>query len=268
VQTYTVRFRHYDPALGRWLERDPLDYEDSMNVFQYVRSAPLNEVDPSGLAGGPVHHPYPLYLGGDPNQTCLQLSDDATHNKAHLHIDDAISKEARRLRIGRVPGESARDFQRRVWQGMSSRQRRSIIRESLRAGGVDDSVIDSHMRGICKNADPGTNRTCQRKRPSGGVYNSRGAKVGGVLGAGGAFIAVFDAQAAASSDPNCQRMRDALKEFTADPTNCDILKSARAAADACFLSIGEALGDGKFPCYALDQWDDLIGLCEVNCRKP
>ncbi len=45
---YHVRNRMYHPSLGRWLQRDPLLYVDGMNLYEYVRSAPINEVDPNG----------------------------------------------------------------------------------------------------------------------------------------------------------------------------------------------------------------------------
>ncbi|GMV25109.1 MAG: hypothetical protein AMXMBFR58_11400 [Phycisphaerae bacterium] len=46
---YTVRFRAYSPAYGRWLERDPAGTVDGPNLFEYVGSRPLFAVDPSGL---------------------------------------------------------------------------------------------------------------------------------------------------------------------------------------------------------------------------
>ncbi len=41
--------RMFDPELGRWTRRDPLGYIDGMNVYEYVRSAPLSAVDPHGF---------------------------------------------------------------------------------------------------------------------------------------------------------------------------------------------------------------------------
>ncbi len=46
---YTVRFRWYDPVLGRWLERDPLDYVAAQNLLEYVPSSPARTLDPFGL---------------------------------------------------------------------------------------------------------------------------------------------------------------------------------------------------------------------------
>jgi hypothetical protein len=41
----------YDPALGRFLERDPIGYDDGMNPYQFVGDNPMGRVDPLGLAG-------------------------------------------------------------------------------------------------------------------------------------------------------------------------------------------------------------------------
>lgn len=46
---YTVRFRTYEPGLGRWLERDPAYYVDGVNLYQYTASNPLDFIDPFGL---------------------------------------------------------------------------------------------------------------------------------------------------------------------------------------------------------------------------
>lgn len=61
----------YDTTLGRWLEQDPIGYDDSMNLYQAYRSSPLVALDPTGLlpqlpdpgAGGGV--------GGGPDNSSL-----------------------------------------------------------------------------------------------------------------------------------------------------------------------------------------------------
>ncbi len=49
-----VRNRMYHPPLGRWLQRDPIEYEDGMNLYQYVRSAPVGLLDPEGTQTHPM----------------------------------------------------------------------------------------------------------------------------------------------------------------------------------------------------------------------
>ncbi len=55
---YLVRFRWYDPVLGRWFERDPLEYAEQSSLYIYARSKPLTRIDPSGLDSTEVDGPY------------------------------------------------------------------------------------------------------------------------------------------------------------------------------------------------------------------
>ena len=50
--TGLVRFgaRDYDPAIGRWTAKDPIDFDGGdTNLFQYVEADPVNRIDPLGL---------------------------------------------------------------------------------------------------------------------------------------------------------------------------------------------------------------------------
>jgi len=44
-----VGARYYDPAIGRFLQRDPIGIRGGLNVYTYVQNNPMLGVDPSGL---------------------------------------------------------------------------------------------------------------------------------------------------------------------------------------------------------------------------
>ena len=46
---YLTIYRAYDPALGRWLSRDPLGEGDDLNLYGYAYNDPVNYFDPFGL---------------------------------------------------------------------------------------------------------------------------------------------------------------------------------------------------------------------------
>lgn len=52
----------YAPQLGRFISRDPVGYVGGENLYQYVRSQPINYVDPFGLADSLPDEPAIQYF--------------------------------------------------------------------------------------------------------------------------------------------------------------------------------------------------------------
>jgi RHS repeat-associated protein len=49
VEHYYFRARHLDPIMGRFLQVDPMGYQDSLNLYQALNMNPVNFLDPFGL---------------------------------------------------------------------------------------------------------------------------------------------------------------------------------------------------------------------------
>ncbi len=65
---YLYAYRAYDPIAGRWTQRDPIDYQDSINLYQFCGNNPVNGIDILGLQ----HN----YLNDDYEENFLNEIDD------------------------------------------------------------------------------------------------------------------------------------------------------------------------------------------------
>jgi RHS repeat-associated protein len=87
-------YRGYNPDLGRWLSRDPIEEMGGMNVYGYVGNTPVDVTDLSGLAPDIDYH-SPL----DPaDRAARNIPDDATRITIFGHATNTIIDDQRTYR--------------------------------------------------------------------------------------------------------------------------------------------------------------------------
>ncbi len=87
VELSAVRYRHYDPASGRWMEREPLGYVAGNSLYQYSISSPVGWTDAWGLEPGPVTCP-PGLEGEECGADVVVGGDIRPLGTLHVPLDD------------------------------------------------------------------------------------------------------------------------------------------------------------------------------------
>ncbi len=276
LKSYSVRFRWYDPMLGRWLERDPISYAaGSMLLYEYTESSPTFQNDASGLEPPGWAHCVPLAIGGDPNQLTVQMTKEE-HTKQH----NCLAREL-------IGNETSRNWSkmREAFAALTEEQRTELLKRSLIESGMDPKLItDKLLKDMQAGCKPGTNRTSERskwKRKA--AINMKGQFIAGSAGLAFAiatgFIAVKEAGAALDSR-SCKKMLEALAKASksanggCQPVDCSVLSGARNDAEQCAIDLGVAVNDagvggngsGLLAGGLLARWDRMIDQCnKANC---
>jgi RHS repeat-associated protein len=81
AKLYLYAYRVYDPVAGRWTQRDPIDYQDSVNLYQFCGNNPVDTVDTRGKKGLTILF-ISVYWDQD-NMTETDKEAERAHEKSH-----------------------------------------------------------------------------------------------------------------------------------------------------------------------------------------
>jgi RHS repeat-associated protein len=167
---YYYRARYYSPALGRFLQTDPVGIKDDLNMYAYVRSDPVNNTDPTGQEG------VGCWNNGDGCATGATVG--ASARAAYVGIKSSQTRATYESKTGKLePTDSA-------GRSAAKAEARSNTPTEVKAG------IEARQPGL--GPKEGSGATANRTNATANQAAQNLGKVGKIAGAVAAASAVTD----------------------------------------------------------------------------
>ena len=101
-------YRDYDPGIGRWLSRDPIEEAGVLDLYGMVGNDPLNRIDFLGLADTKLHHVIPEWLarysayGAKGQCFCIRLTTDFHRLRTGFNREAQLTQIRNQLQSGLI----------------------------------------------------------------------------------------------------------------------------------------------------------------------